>query len=93
MNRQEHLLTIASEECAELAQRISKALRFGVHEVQPGQDKTNAERISYELADLLGVVGLLIDDGIDIGVDSAMVEAKKEKVKAFLLTIQHRAAR
>ena len=29
MTREEHLLTIVAEECAEVAQRATKALRFG----------------------------------------------------------------
>jgi hypothetical protein len=37
MTRDEHLMTIAMEECAEVAQRVSKAVRFGMEEIQPGQ--------------------------------------------------------
>lgn len=83
MTRQEHLLTIAIEECNEIAQRLSKALRFGVTEVQPGQHLTNRERVSEEVADLRGVLDMLgIDD------DSPWVhrhaEAKQRKVEKFL---------
>ncbi len=35
MNRRDHLLDILAEECAEVAIRVSKALRFGLDEV-PG---------------------------------------------------------
>lgn len=45
MKRHEHLLSILAEECCEVGQRVSKALRFGLDEVQPGQDLSNAERI------------------------------------------------
>jgi hypothetical protein len=31
MTRKEHLLVIAMEECNEVAQRLSKALRFSLH--------------------------------------------------------------
>lgn len=61
MNRQEHLLTIAMEECAEVAQRISKALRFGLMEVQRGQPLTNANRINFEFDDLIAVMEMLED--------------------------------
>lgn len=53
MNITEHLLVIAMEETAEVQQRISKAIRFGLSEVQEGQSLNNAQRIMYELTDLL----------------------------------------
>jgi len=34
MNRMEHLLAVLAEECAEVAQRCSKAQRFGMHQKQ-----------------------------------------------------------
>ncbi len=62
MTRQEHLLTILAEECNEVAQRISKALRFGLDEMQHGQFATNRERIAREMADLLGLWMMLQDE-------------------------------
>ena len=59
MNEAEHLLACLAEECDEVGQRCMKALRFGLTEVQAGQDLTNAERIEQELADLDGVVAML----------------------------------
>lgn len=56
MTVQEHLLVGIMEECDELSQRISKALRFGMEEVQPGQELTNRQRIIYELNDLIGLL-------------------------------------
>lgn len=55
------LLTILGEEGAEVIQRASKALRFGIEEVQPGQPYSNAERIGHELGDLIEVMDRLID--------------------------------
>jgi hypothetical protein len=37
MTREQHLLTILAEECGEVVQRASKAIRFGLDESQPGQ--------------------------------------------------------
>jgi NTP pyrophosphatase (non-canonical NTP hydrolase) len=62
MNRTEHLLACLAEECAEVAQRVSKALRFGLDEVQPGQASDNADRIADELGDLISVVEILVMD-------------------------------
>lgn len=63
MNRTEHLLTILAEECAEVAQRATKALRFGLEEIQPGSPFDNSTRITHEYADLLAVVKMLQTDG------------------------------
>jgi NTP pyrophosphatase (non-canonical NTP hydrolase) len=83
MNLQEHLLTCMAEECVETAQRITKALRFGLHEVQPGQALSNLERINVELTDLLGVASLLCDHGVDIDPDPDAFVFKKAKVMKF----------
>jgi len=76
----QHLLTCLAEECAEVAQRVSKAQRFGLQEVQPGQPLNNAERIVKELNDLWAVVEML-----DLcHVDRAAIEEKKRKVTQFM---------
>ncbi len=64
MTRSEHLLVILAEECSEVSQRVTKALRFGVEEVQTGQDLTNAERIVEELIDLYTLVDMLAAEGV-----------------------------
>ncbi len=85
MNRTEHLLSCLAEECAEVAQRVSKALRFGLDEVQPGQDFTNAQRIGQEFHDLLAVVEMLEDEGaLDRPTDTHAIERKKAKVLSFM---------
>lgn len=87
MNRTEHLLTIIAEECAEIAQRASKAARFGLSEVEPGQDLTNAERIFYEFEDLRAVLTMLKweRDFPIFDIDSYECRVEKEKkVEKFL---------
>ena len=64
MRLHEHLLTLLSEECNEVGQRCSKAIRFGLLEVQEGQKMDNAERIVDEFHDLLAVVMLMERRGI-----------------------------
>lgn len=86
MNRTEHLLTTLAEECAEVAQRCSKAARFGLSEVQPGQDLTNAQRILQEWYDAIAVLQMLIADGaLPVPASHESVLAKKEKVERFLV--------
>jgi NTP pyrophosphatase (non-canonical NTP hydrolase) len=86
MTREEHLLLCLAEECAEVAQRVSKALRFGLSEVQAGQPLTNAQRIREELNDLLSVETILVDEGIipDLGPDfTAVAKAKMAKIEKY----------
>jgi hypothetical protein len=90
MTRSEHLFTILAEECCEVAHRVSKALRFGPEEIQPGQPHTNAQRVLLEFADMQAVVNMLRDEGIipkfaTTGHDlTAFLDAKTEKVEKFL---------
>lgn len=84
MTREQHLLLILSEECAEVTHRVSKALRFGLSEIEPGQELTNAQRISQEVADLSGMIGMLRDAGVIPEVSIGDVNNKVEKVEKFL---------
>lgn len=64
-----------TQRCGELTQRISKAVRFGLDEVQEGQDLSNAERIVYEFNDLLATLGVLEDEGyLDNIIDLSAIE-------------------
>lgn len=83
------LLTILAEECNEVAQRCTKAIRFGLAEVQPMQGYSNAQRILHEYADLVGTLDMLREEDsipnwgvIDEFVDR--VEAKKAKIEKYL---------
>ena len=80
-----HLLTILQEECNETGQRSSKALRFGLGEIQPGQPLTNADRLIGEYADIVGVMELLQENGyIQLPDLRPMIERKKAKVLKYL---------
>jgi hypothetical protein len=54
------LLTILAEECCEVAVRVSKVLRFGLMEVQRGQELTNSQRLAREVGGVQEVVRRLI---------------------------------
>lgn len=58
------LLTILVEECAEVAQRATKAMRFGLDETQKGQPFDNSVRLGNELGDLSCVVGRMLKSGM-----------------------------
>jgi hypothetical protein len=59
MNRIEHILTIIAEECNEVAQRATKALRFGLLNIEEGQKFTNLARITQEYTDLVATLEML----------------------------------
>jgi hypothetical protein len=89
MTRKEHLLTILSEECNEVGQRASKALRFSVQEIQPGQPLNNGDRVMEEFYDLVAVIEMLQDEEVLPNWTSPRLQAhitgKKERVEKFLL--------
>ncbi len=82
MNREEHLLTQLAEECAEVAQRASKAARFGMFETQPGQPLSNRMRIREEIVDLIAVVEML--DPNLLCYTQQEIDTKKAKVEKYL---------
>lgn len=64
MNKIEHLLTCLAEECAEIQQAISKALRFGLDDGHPEKTTTNAQDIAKECVDIIAIIEMLEDEGI-----------------------------
>lgn len=84
MNEIQLLLISLMEECDELSQRCSKALRFGLSEVQPGQELTNEERINYEFNDLMAIVKMLSLHGIHLYELTTPQIAKQEKVHKYM---------
>lgn len=83
------LLIIALEEATEVMKRITKMLRFGRDEVQPGQDLSNRDRLSLEIGDLYGVIGMLDEAGlVNQPLILAQIPLKITKVKHFLQSEQ-----
>ena len=91
MTRTEHLLVILSEECAEVAKEVSKALRFGLDDAEPGKPETNREKIASEFNDLFAVMLMLKEEGIFEDKQLLTLEAikkKKARVERYLLYSQ-----
>jgi NTP pyrophosphatase (non-canonical NTP hydrolase) len=86
VNRTEHLLECLSEECSEVGQRVSKALRFGLEEVQADQPLRNMDRITEELMDVICVAHILAAEGIINFpfVERLDIEAKRNKIEKFM---------
>jgi CHAD domain-containing protein len=103
MNRQEHLLTVAGEEGSEIQQRTSKALRFGMEQVQqargdrPEQNPerlTNRQRILEEFHDLVAVLDMLglVDvrmEELRDGENVAMIEVDLNAIRAKQNKVEH----
>lgn len=64
MKFEQLLLLKLAEEASEVAQRASKAIQFGLGEVQPGQELDNADRLTGEVIDFLAVLDMLVDRGM-----------------------------
>lgn len=86
MNREQILLTILAEECVETAQRATKAIRFGMQEIQRDQPLNNSQRIIYEFNDILAIMEMLKKEGYFVGdiIDSEAIIKKEEKIEKYL---------
>lgn len=89
MKRHEMLLTIVSEECAEIQQAVSKMLRFGGNATHPDfPEKTNEMQVIEEYYQLEGVMKMLFDEGIlypNTLIERAKIwDEKKYKVEKYL---------
>ena len=90
--REREILTILIEEAAEVQQRATKLLRFGRDEVQPGQDLTNAQRLSRELGDMAVMVEMAIVAGLVLPSEINGQQAeKRRKLRTFMQTINQPA--
>ena len=90
MNKTQHILLLAMEECGEVAHRFSKAIRFGLDDVEDGQELTAAERIKVELTDLYAILEMLKKEtGLDafshlFDPRDSEVRAKRDKVEKYM---------
>lgn len=85
--REREILNIIIEECAEVQHRACKALRFGLGEVQPGQQLSNSVRLAEEVGDLGAILALAEREGlIDQQRINTAAERKNEKLAIFMQT-------
>lgn len=77
--RQEEIMLICQEECAEVTQAISKVFRFGIDGEHNGA--TNRERLEEEVGDLLCMIEMMTEEGIiDAGAVAKAGQAKRAKL-------------
>lgn len=91
MTPTQHLLLLTMEECAEVAHRCSKAIRFGLDDVEEGQELSAAQRLTAELTDLYTVILMLTEEtGIPIRTHPDDVRAKRAKVEKYMTLSRER---
>jgi NTP pyrophosphatase (non-canonical NTP hydrolase) len=78
MNRNEEIMTILQEECAEVIQAVSKVRRFGMAE--------NHSNLVVELCDLQAMINLMyeyevVNCSLEQRIDN--IHQKREKLKKF----------
>ena len=73
--KEQELLFIAQEECAEVTQAISKCFRFGYDSVY--DNKTNHSRLTEEVGDLLCMIDLMME--LNIIDEGAVYKAALQK--------------
>lgn len=82
MNLQQYILICLVEECAELTKDCAKALRFGLDD--KWQDyPLNRTRIKQEANDVVALLQILSDLGVDAKIDVDMVLKKIGRVFTF----------
>jgi NTP pyrophosphatase (non-canonical NTP hydrolase) len=83
-NKENEIMNILSEECAEVIQSISKCNRFGMDNLKPGKPKTNRQHLEDELGDVLAMIDIMLEYDI---IDSNKLEEAKlnkfEKLKKW----------
>lgn len=79
------VLTILMEECAEVIQRASKAIRFGLAEIQPEQPFSNSTRLALEIGDVLAVIELCQEaEMISTYMPIQRMSVKRGKLKKYM---------
>jgi NTP pyrophosphatase (non-canonical NTP hydrolase) len=85
MNSKENeILNILQEECAEVIQMVSKCRRFGMDQTHLKDGGTNRERLTEEIGDVICMLKLAQDFGIvDVTEVNDAAFRKLEKLKIW----------
>ncbi len=85
MNKKENeIIDILQEECAEVIQMVSKCRRFGIDNTHTKSGESNRARLTEEMGDMLCMLKLAQDFGIvDVNEVLAASVAKEEKLRKW----------
>jgi NTP pyrophosphatase (non-canonical NTP hydrolase) len=79
---EKQILLICQEECAEVTQAISKVFRFGMDSEYNG--RTNYQRLTEEVGDLLCMIGLMMETGmVDENAVERAASQKRKKLEQW----------
>lgn len=83
MKKNEYLALVAMEECAEIQQALSKAIRFGFDDHHPSRtDETNEEQMLTEFYQLTAMIEELQKQGIIEGFTQEKIDqVKQDKIE------------
>lgn len=81
MTIRQALLLKIMEECDELSQRASKAIHFGLEEIQEGQLLTNEERLRDEFIDLIAATNMVISK---VYIDPKELKVRYDKIHKYM---------
>lgn len=84
MTKEEHILVLIMEECAEVSHRASKALRFGLDEIQKDQEWTNKQRLLQEFNDLMGIMKMFSGNTLSDIINYSQIDEKIAKVERWM---------
>ena len=91
MTRQEYLLVCLAEECGEIIYEVGKILRFGLNDTHLDTSKIpNEERLSNEITDLIAVVKMLKDEGLNLTSSLSQIARKRDKIEKYAKYSQER---
>lgn len=76
-DKENEILHILQEECAEVIQAISKCFRFGINNINPNTNISNIKSLELEIGDMLAMIDLLKD--YNIVHDENIEQAKQNK--------------
>lgn len=80
MTREQHLLILLAEECAEVQQLVAKILRFG----ENTRYANNVEELQKEFNDILAIADMLYADGFEIFREEVLIDRKIEKAEFYI---------
>lgn len=79
MTSNENLFVVASEECGELQQEISKVLRFGANHCYPEGSAENQYKLLTEFYQLEAIIDKLVEIGCIYPITSEEIKTIKSK--------------